>query len=734
VAQVISGTGPLTKQGAGNLTLGAINTYTNLTTVNGGTLTLAANAGGSGTLSGPLTINTGATVVAAIGNALGYAGAPWVRTINLNDGTLATAVAGVDNGWGLTVNFNGGSLTSLVAGGYFSMGLLPVVNVLATDHAAWIGANLTVRDTITFNVARGTAASDLIVNGNLLTASALGITKTGGGVLVLSGTNTYSGGTQINGGLLEVDLIADSGVSRIGTVGGTANYLSLINGTLRYTGSGTNSTTRSLWIDQPQTGSFFEVSQPAGLLVLAPATGSRLYPITKTGPGTLSMQGLLSGGASVTVADGTLTLGAANTYSGFTTVSNGLLRVDGWSGTGPVAIESGATLGGTGVVRGPVTQNGILSPGAGIGTLTVSNTITAEATSSTRIELGGTNELSGYDRLVASDVHTLDGTLEVVTTNGYVPASGDRFVIITNVGPGGLIFNSFATATLPVLPSGLGWDLQYNGTEYVSLTVTGTLGGTTPYDLWAASITNPALRGEQQDADGDGYANLFEYSQGSDATNAGDTAKLLLVRTNGLFFALFNRVNTATDIVYVVEGANLPTNGAVWSGIATNALGSWGASTNVNDNNTATIHRVWITDPILGTNRSLGINGFGRIGRLVFRAAMDHPSMEVVGINDLFDAKQLAYMLKYDTIHGRFNGTVETGDGCLIVNGKKIRLTAEKDPANLKWGDVGAEYICESTGFFLDEASAAGHIKARREEASSCPLLPRTTRRCSSWA
>ena len=108
----------------------------------------------------------------------------------------------------------------------------------------------------------------------------------------------------------------------------------------------------------------------------------------------------------------------------------------------------------------------------------------------------------------------------------------------------------------------------------------------------------------------------------------------------------------------------------------------------------------------------IGINGFGRIGRLVFRAAMDHPQMEVVGINDLFDAKQLAYMLKYDTIHGRFGGTVEAGDGFLAVNGKRIRLTAEKDPANLKWGDVGAEYICESTGFFLDEASAAGHIKA----------------------
>jgi glyceraldehyde 3-phosphate dehydrogenase len=108
----------------------------------------------------------------------------------------------------------------------------------------------------------------------------------------------------------------------------------------------------------------------------------------------------------------------------------------------------------------------------------------------------------------------------------------------------------------------------------------------------------------------------------------------------------------------------------------------------------------------------VGINGFGRIGRLVFRAAVQNPKVEVVGINDLFDAKQLAYMLKFDSIHGQFKGTVEAGEGCLIVNGKKIRLTAEKDPANLKWGDVGAEYICESTGFFLEKAKAEGHVKA----------------------
>jgi glyceraldehyde 3-phosphate dehydrogenase len=108
----------------------------------------------------------------------------------------------------------------------------------------------------------------------------------------------------------------------------------------------------------------------------------------------------------------------------------------------------------------------------------------------------------------------------------------------------------------------------------------------------------------------------------------------------------------------------------------------------------------------------VGINGFGRIGRLVFRAAADKPEIEVVGVNDLFDSKQLAYMLKYDSVHGIFPGTVEAAEGALIVNGKRVRLTAEKDPANLKWGEIGAEYICESTGFFLEQEKAEGHLKA----------------------
>ncbi len=109
----------------------------------------------------------------------------------------------------------------------------------------------------------------------------------------------------------------------------------------------------------------------------------------------------------------------------------------------------------------------------------------------------------------------------------------------------------------------------------------------------------------------------------------------------------------------------------------------------------------------------IGINGFGRIGRMVFRAVVKNfPDVEVVGINDLLEPDYLAYMLKYDSVHGRFQGTVAVEGTTLVVNGKKIRLTAEKDPANLKWNEVGADIVVESTGFFLDDATARKHIAA----------------------
>lgn len=108
----------------------------------------------------------------------------------------------------------------------------------------------------------------------------------------------------------------------------------------------------------------------------------------------------------------------------------------------------------------------------------------------------------------------------------------------------------------------------------------------------------------------------------------------------------------------------------------------------------------------------IGINGFGRIGRMALRAAINRPDIEIVGINDLLEPNYMAYMLQYDSTHGRFDGTVEVKDGNLIVNGKKIRVTAEKDPANLKWNEVGAEIIIESTGLFLTQEAAQKHIAA----------------------
>ena len=109
----------------------------------------------------------------------------------------------------------------------------------------------------------------------------------------------------------------------------------------------------------------------------------------------------------------------------------------------------------------------------------------------------------------------------------------------------------------------------------------------------------------------------------------------------------------------------------------------------------------------------VGINGFGRIGRMAFRAiAKEFPNIEVIGINDLLDPDYLAYMLKYDSVHGNFQGDITTQGDKMVVKGKSIRLTAEKDPINLKWSEVGADLVIESTGFFLTKDTCQKHIDA----------------------
>ena len=123
----------------------------------------------------------------------------------------------------------------------------------------------------------------------------------------------------------------------------------------------------------------------------------------------------------------------------------------------------------------------------------------------------------------------------------------------------------------------------------------------------------------------------------------------------------------------------------------------------------------------------IGINGFGRIGRNVLRAAVQNfPDIEIVGINDLLEPDYLAYMLQYDSVHGHFKGKLAVENGALVVNGKKIRLSQERDPANLKWKEVGADVVIESTGLFLDKASAQKHLDAgARKVIISAPALSR---------
>ena len=108
----------------------------------------------------------------------------------------------------------------------------------------------------------------------------------------------------------------------------------------------------------------------------------------------------------------------------------------------------------------------------------------------------------------------------------------------------------------------------------------------------------------------------------------------------------------------------------------------------------------------------IGINGFGRIGRMVFRASLNHPGIQIVGINDLCPAEYLAYMLKYDTMHGRFEGEVSATENAIVVNGREIPVFAERSPADIPWGKVEAEYVVESTGLFLTKEKAQGHIDA----------------------
>lgn len=251
----------------------------------------------------------------------------------------------------------------------------------------------------------------------------------GPGLLTLAGANTYTGGTGVNGGILEVSSIADGAASSLGSGSGEAGFIGIASGTLRYSGTGSQSSSRFLWMDAVSQPAAIDVSSPTRILTLNSDGGIRSQNFTKSGAGRLNLGGALSGRATVTVNGGILNLTAANTYTGTTTVSGGTLAINGnnSAATGVVTVASGATLGGSGTIGGQiiVSSGGTLAPGNSPGLMTATNGVSLATGSTFQWELIG-NTVDGrgtnYDA-----VNVTGGTLSIgsgVTSSLVFNATG----------------------------------------------------------------------------------------------------------------------------------------------------------------------------------------------------------------------------------------------------------------------------------------------------------------------
>lgn len=552
--------------------------------------------------------------------------------VNFNNNALAIADSGpgignyviidrgvVSNVNGITVGGGGGAVSNTLAvlngGQVWNRGALTVGGAAGAQHnAVKIGGS-----------GNASAASH----------AAVSVGAAGAGFNSITATNAkwWSGATTIGNTSSNnaVAILANSawdvnaGTISIGVAPGTGNVLTVSGGLVTNVGSIAVAAANLLRLDGATvaagaSGSL--LTGEGGAFIGAGGVTIDAVSFSPTADIALKEDPASAGGGLTKRGAGTLVLTATNTYPGPTVVAAGTLSlaVEGSLASTSIAVLAGATLAltgrtdgtlalsagqtllGAGAVVGTVSQDGTVAPGYPIGTLTVSGPISCGGGAVTRFELGGTNH---HDQLICSDLQNLGGVLDVVLTNGYAPAKGDRFVLVSNSALGGLLIGNYAATNLPVLASGLGWEVQYNGAVSVELLVTGTTATATPYDTWSQAITNPALRGEQEDPDGDGLANLWEYSQGTDPTNGVGVNGVAIVLSNGLPHLKFNRMTGSVDIVYEVEASYGFSNAANWAVVASNALGTgWGGLATVFETNSGPVRQVFTSnnDPA-ATNR-----------------------------------------------------------------------------------------------------------------------------------
>ena len=451
---------------------------------------------------------------------------------------------------------------------------------LNTIHATSVwtveaGARLVMHHTAVVSLAHALAGAGQLV-------------KRGAGDLRLSGANAFSGTLQVAEGVVAL-YTATAGRPAIELNGGRLALTEFFNApsapAVFAALSGTNAAAQL----DPNYNHVY-------------TAGVRRVVIQQDGHTTFAGQ-ILAGTTDrdiqlIKAGTGTLALAGISTYGGGTQVSGGVLRVDGVIGTGAVEVAAGATLGGTGQVGGPVTSAGTVAPGDSTGALNLLDTYAQVAGGRLALEAAGAAD---HDVLRVTGAAQLDGEL-ALTLLAYAPAAGSVHTVLVAAAVSG----TFATTNLPALGGGLAWVVTY-GAQEVTLAVMGG-GAPAPYDLWAAAIPNAAQRGDQEDPDGDGYANLWEYSQGTDPTNSAAGLALTGFRTNGAMTVKFNRATGAVDLVYLVESAGVPTNGAGWTVVASNGLGA-GWSGLVSETNSGPVVQAFATDPAPGsTNRALRLH------------------------------------------------------------------------------------------------------------------------------